>query len=92
MFELSNLMVAAYLGIVVISSVAIFRFIFSPIGMEEKYIGMTIDDALKMALTDGYVCRIVRQDGKAVMLYMDHRSNRLNFVVEKGIVVGCKIY
>ena len=54
-----------------------------------EYIGKSIEDATKHAEDGGFVVRITETDGKSIMVdMMDIKSNRLNFRVSDGFVVG----
>ncbi len=60
--------------------------------MDQRCVGLTAREASELAMTSGYVARIVREDGESRLINLDMRKDRLNFVVEKGIVVACEIY
>lgn len=54
-----------------------------------EYIGKSIEDATKHAEDGGFVVRITETDGRSIMVdMMDIKSNRLNFRVSDGFVVG----
>lgn len=55
---------------------------------ESEYKGKTLQEANKYALDGGFVTRIVEQDGQHFMIDMDAKSNRINFRVNDGIVIG----
>ena len=53
---------------------------------ETEYIGLTIEEAQKLAGEQGTETRVVREDGKNYMVTMDFHPDRLNFGVDKGII------
>jgi hypothetical protein len=54
-----------------------------------EYIGKSIEDATKHAENGGFVVRITETDGRSTMVdMMDIKSNRLNFRVSSGFVIG----
>lgn len=60
--------------------------------IENRCIGLSVEEAEKLAEANGYSTRIVREDGESFIVHMDLRTRRLNFQVEKGVVVSCEIY
>lgn len=55
---------------------------------ESDYRGKTIEEATKYAEEGGFIVRIVEQDGVSNMLDMSVKSNRINFRVRNGYVIG----
>lgn len=45
------------------------------------------EDAVKIAEENFFKTRVLKEDGKAFMGTMDYNVNRLNFEIEKGLVV-----
>jgi hypothetical protein len=56
---------------------------------ENDWRGLTLQEAKLKAESIGYTWRIVEENGKALMLDYNNRSNRLNFRVRDGIIIGC---
>ena len=53
----------------------------------KEYIGKDEKIAMDRAKNKGFVIRITERDGKADMLTMDYRSDRINFKISNGIVI-----
>ena len=49
---------------------------------------MSEKDALEKAEKDNRAARVVKRDGKSMMVTMDLRQGRLNFTIEDGIVTA----
>ena len=50
------------------------------------YKGLTLEKAEEKAKINGFNTRVVEIDGKALMLTMDFKSDRINFRVNNGII------
>jgi hypothetical protein len=57
----------------------------------QTLIGMTEDEASKMATTNGWAVRIAMRDGEPFTLTMDYRQDRVNLMVEKNLVTKVDI-
>lgn len=56
---------------------------------DSEYKGKSIEDATKYAQDGGFIVRVTETDGQSIMVdMMDIKSNRLNFRVRDGFVVG----
>ena len=55
---------------------------------ESNYVGKSLDDAKKFAEDGGFITRIVESDGKAVMLDMSSKEDRINFRISNNIVTA----
>lgn len=55
---------------------------------EKDFLGKTLEEATEIAINDGYIVRVTERDGDAFILTMDIKVNRLNFRVNKNIIVG----
>lgn len=51
------------------------------------YKGLTLEKAEEKAKINGFNTRIVEIDGKALMLTMDFKTDRINFRVSGGIIL-----
>ena len=51
----------------------------------------TLEEATKLALEQGLTVRVVMEDGVGGPMTMDYRFDRINFVVEDGLVVKADI-
>ena len=51
-----------------------------------EWVGLEIDKAYEQAKVRGFVGRIVEQDGRAFIVTMDLKPNRINFRVSNGTV------
>ena len=47
--------------------------------MVDNWIGLTIEDAIKKAETEGFIWRIVEEDGMPRISTRDLKANRVNF-------------
>lgn len=52
----------------------------------DGYLGLSKDDAIGRAESEGRMWRIASEDGEQFILTMDYRPNRINFEVEAGFV------
>jgi hypothetical protein len=52
-----------------------------------EYEGKTLEEATKYANDGGFTTRITEENGKAFMLTMDFRTDRINFRVRDGFVI-----
>ncbi len=55
---------------------------------ESEWRGLTLQQAIEKANTIGYVWRIVEENGRALMLDYDNKSNRVNLRLSNNIVIG----
>ena len=53
---------------------------------KKEYVGKTLQEAIKYATDGGFVTRIVEKNGKAEMLDISARADRLNFRLRDEIV------
>jgi len=53
---------------------------------KKEYVGKTLQEAIKYATDGGFATRIVEKNGKAEMLDMSVRADRLNFRLRDEIV------
>lgn len=56
------------------------------------YLGLRKSAAIALAHQKGLKQRIVQEDGKSFPITKDLRPDRLNFVVEKGMVTSVRFY
>ena len=56
---------------------------------ENEWRGLSLEEAKLKAAGLGYTWRIVEENGKALMVDYNNSSNRLNFRVRDGFVIGC---
>ena len=54
----------------------------------KKLIGLTEDEAQKVATEMGWQVRVAMRDGEAYMLTMDYQTNRVNLTITKGYVTA----
>jgi hypothetical protein len=52
-----------------------------------EYNGKTLKEAMEYATNGGFTTRIVEENGRALMVTADYKSNRINFRVREGIVI-----
>lgn len=57
----------------------------------DSLIGLTEDEAKKVATERGWVVRVAMRDGEAFMLTTDYREDRVNLTVEKNTVTSVQI-
>jgi hypothetical protein len=50
------------------------------------FVGLTEAEAASRAEADGLVVRVVRRDDQTWPLELDRRPNRINLVIERGLV------
>lgn len=55
---------------------------------ESEWVGLLLKDAIEKASSIGYVYRIVEENGVALMLEYSNKSNRVNFRLRNGVVIG----
>ncbi len=55
---------------------------------ESEYKNKTLEEAKKYAEEGGFITRVTEKDGQSFMVTMDHKSNRINFRVMDGLVIG----
>ena len=55
------------------------------------YVGLSIEEAQKLAADSGVPFRVVMEDGQPLPVTMDYRPGRINAVVESGKVVGYQV-
>jgi hypothetical protein len=52
-----------------------------------EYLGLTEADATALAESDGVPSRVVEREGEELPVTLDFNPDRLNFVIEDGVVV-----
>jgi hypothetical protein len=52
-----------------------------------EYAGKTLKEAIQYANDGGFTTRIVEENGRALMVTADFKTNRLNFRVKDDIVI-----
>jgi hypothetical protein len=52
-----------------------------------EYEGKTLEEAIKYANDGGFTTRITEENGRAIMVTHDFKTNRLNFRVRDGFVI-----
>ncbi len=57
----------------------------------EAVIGMTVDQATTWATDHNYTVRVVEVDGQGQPVTMDYRSDRINLVINNGVVTSAKM-
>ena len=57
----------------------------------QQYIGLTKENAIKLAKSNNVQSRITEEDGVGRMVTMDYRKDRVNFSVENNIVTAAKV-
>lgn len=57
----------------------------------DSLIGLTEDEARKVATERGWIVRVAMRDGEAFMLTTDYREDRVNLTVEKNTVTSVQI-
>ncbi len=55
---------------------------------ESEYKGKTLEEATKYAESGGFIVRIVEENGESKMLDVSAKSDRINFRVKNGFIVG----
>ena len=56
-------------------------------GFFGDYLGLTEAEAISKAQVEDYAWRVIRQDGRSLPVSMEHNPDRINFVIDNGIVV-----
>ena len=56
----------------------------------EEYIGLSFEEATKKAHENHLYIRLISKDGENYFVTMDWQSNRINFAILDGKVVGCR--
>lgn len=51
------------------------------------YVGLTVEKAREKATLNGFVSRIVEEDGESFFVTMELRSDRINFRVKNNTIV-----
>ncbi len=57
----------------------------------QSYIGLTEEEAIEKAESEGYQHRITARDGEEFMVTLDYSESRINFSIEDGVVTDAKI-
>jgi hypothetical protein len=57
----------------------------------DKLVGLSEDEATKVAVSNGWIVRIAMRDGESFMLTTDYAANRVNLTVEKTVVTSVAI-
>ena len=55
---------------------------------ESEFVGKTLEDATKKANDDGFITRVVEENGNSYMLTQDFKTDRINFRTRNGIVTA----
>ena len=55
---------------------------------EREWVGLTLQQAMSRAEGIGYTCRVVEENGTALMVESNAKSNRLNLRLKNNIVIG----
>ncbi|MCP5535099.1 MAG: hypothetical protein H7A51_02565 [Akkermansiaceae bacterium] len=55
-------------------------------GNDDDFIGLSYEKAVELAKQRKLPCRVVLKDGRPLPATMDHRPDRLNFVLENNVV------
>lgn len=53
----------------------------------DDYKGLIINEAEQIALQNGFITRIVEENGVSKILTMDLKSDRINFRIKNNIVI-----
>ena len=61
------------------------------LGWNQDYVGMTEQAAKRLAKSRKHIVRVVERDGQGFPMTMDYRENRVNFVIEDGVVVSYRM-
>ena len=54
-------------------------------------VGLTEDEATKVAESNGWIVRISSRDGEEFQLTMDYLANRVNLAIADGKVTGVSV-
>jgi hypothetical protein len=57
----------------------------------QKLIGLSEDEARKVAEQSGWTVRVAMRDGEAFMVTMDFQTNRVNLTITTGSVTAVTI-
>ena len=57
----------------------------------DSIIGMDVESGSKLCKENGYDVRIMREDSINYMGSMDLRFDRINFVIDNGLITNCGI-
>jgi hypothetical protein len=55
---------------------------------EREYLGKSLEEATKYAQDGGFEVRVVEVDGKSIMLTMEVKQNRINFITKGGYITA----
>ena len=55
---------------------------------ESEWIGLELKEAVQRAESDGFIYRIVEENGRPLMVTMDLKPNRINFRLNNDRVIG----
>jgi len=55
---------------------------------EREWLGLTLKEAIEKTESIGYVWRIVEEDGRSKMVEYNNKSNRVNFRLSNGSIIG----
>jgi len=53
----------------------------------QDYLGLNKTEATAKATANNLVWRVIKEDGRSFPATMDYRPERLNFIVENGVIV-----
>ena len=57
----------------------------------KDYIGLTLDDAIKLAKKNDLEFRIVKKDNIDYIITCDLHLDRLNFTIKNDIIIWCNL-
>lgn len=55
---------------------------------EAEWVGLELKDAIQKAENDGFIYRIVEENGRPMMVDVDLKTNRINLRLSNSRVVG----
>lgn len=55
---------------------------------ESEFMNKTLEHATEKAVNDGFVVRVVENNGHVAMVTMEYRRDRINFRVKNNVVIG----
>ena len=55
---------------------------------EAEWVGLELKDAIQKAENDGFIYRIVEENGRPMMVEVDLKTNRINLRLSNSRVVG----
>lgn len=58
---------------------------------QSEYVGLSVEEAMDLADSQGDTFRVVQEDGEFMAVTMDFRPGRINATVEDGLVVSVDI-